>query len=124
MSPLVGIWRDILVGDKTSWVLFKNGTCVIFMEPEVDPGAQAIKLLEEWGPVHPGSPAGDFSTIKLADAPGWVVTCHHNDILTYVGPNEVWKVNQIDVAVGLVGRSKRDKDARELQVIHIEGPGV
>lgn len=41
------------------------------------------------GPVHAGSSFGDFSTIELPDGKGWVVTCHHNDILTFVGPDEM-----------------------------------
>ena len=119
MNPLVDNWRRIIVGDGKSWVLFANGTCVILMEPQDDLEAQAIELMREWGPVHAGSPAGDFNTITLPDDPGWVVTCHHNDILTYVGPDEMDGEPE-DVAVGLFGRSKRDQDSQDLQVIHIE----
>jgi hypothetical protein len=59
------------------------------MEPEADLSVQALALMKEWGPVHAGGSAGDFGTIDLTNAPGWVVTSHHNDILTYVGPEEV-----------------------------------
>lgn len=51
-----------------------NDTCVILMEPEADLSAQAIALMKEWGPVHAGCSAGDFGTIDLTNAPGWVVT--------------------------------------------------
>lgn len=119
MNPLVDIWRRIIVGDGKSWVLFANGTCVILMEPEDDLEAQAIELMREWGPVHAGCPAGDFNTITLPDDLGWVVTCHHNDILTYVSPNEMEREPE-DVAVGLFGRSKRHQDSQDLQVIHVE----
>jgi hypothetical protein len=48
-----------------------------------------------------------------------VVTSHHDDILTYVGPHEVGQPDLSDVVVGLVGRGKRDQDARELEIIHV-----
>jgi hypothetical protein len=120
MNPLVDVWRSIIVGDQKSWVLFKNGTCVILMEPEADLSAQAVALMKEWGPVHAGCSAGDFGTIDLTNAPGWVVTSHHNDILTYVGRDEVGQPAANDAVVGLLGRGKRDRDARELEIIHIE----
>jgi hypothetical protein len=120
MNPLSEVWRSIIVGDEKSWVLFKNGTCVILVEPEADLSAQALALMEEWGPVHAGSSAGDFGTIDLTNAPGWVVTSHHNDILTYVAPDEVGQPDPTDLVVGLLGRGKRDQDARELEIIHVE----
>lgn len=118
-DELVQVWRSIIIGDDKSWVLFENGTCVILMEPEGDLAAQAIELLAEWGPVHPGSPAGDFSTIDLENHDGWVVTSHHNDILTYVGPEQAGE-DASDLSVGLYGRSMRGQDAEALTVIHVE----
>ena len=118
-DPLVHVWQSIIIGDNKSWVLFENGTCVILMQPEDDLAAQATALLKEWGPVHVGSPAGDFSTIALEDGVGWVVTSHHNDILTFVSPDEVGD-DPSDLSVGLLGRSKRDQDADALSVIHVE----
>ncbi len=119
MNDLVNVWRNIIVGDDKSWVLFENGTCVILMDPDEDLSAQAIELMKQWGPVHAGCSAGDFSTITLDDEAGWVVTCHHDDILTYVSPDECGD-DTSDVAVGLLGRSKRGQDAETLTVIHVE----
>lgn len=120
MGPLIEIWRSIIVGDQKSWVLFKNGTCVILIEPEADLSGQAVALMKEWGPVYGGCSAGDFRTITLTNAPGWVVTSHHSDILTYVGPDEVGQPGATDLFVGMLGREKRDLDARELEIIHVE----
>jgi cell wall assembly regulator SMI1 len=78
---LIEAWRASINDPDKSWVLFENGTCVILMESEADLAVQATNLLREFGPVHAGSPAGDFSTITLENGRGWVVTCHHNDIL-------------------------------------------
>jgi len=119
-DALVDTWRRIISGDRKCWVLFRNGTCVVLMEPGEDLRGQAIALMREWGPVHAGSPAGDFSVITLSDAPGWAVTCHHDDILTYVSPAEMPTDNPSDVEVGLHGRSRRDLDAAELRIVHVE----
>ncbi|MEU4515776.1 hypothetical protein AB0G05_40315 [Nonomuraea wenchangensis] len=111
------IWRRLLDPAK-SWVLFAHGTCVILMEPADDLIQQATTLLREYGPVHPGTPAGDFNVIDLDDASGWAVTGHHPDILTYVDPSEL--DNHDDLAVGILGRAKRDRDGHELTVLHLE----
>lgn len=119
-DALVEIWRKIIIGDHKSWVLFKNGTGVILVEPDDDLAAQAIGMMKKWGPVHPGSSAGDFGVITLNTARGWAVQCHHEDIFTYVGPDELDESDPSDLAVGYKGRGKRDQDARELEIIHIE----
>lgn len=127
-ADLIEAWRATINGPGKSWVLFENGTCVILMEPEADLAAQATALLREYGPVHAGSSFGDFSTITLENGRGWVVTSHHNDILTLVGPDEAGSDAE-DLMVGLLGRSKRGQDAEDLRVLHVEDkrhaqPGV
>lgn len=84
---LVEAWRSF-IGDKKSWVLFSHGTCVILRQPSRDLHGQAIELLQEWGPVYPGSPYGDFTVLTHRGKSGWVVKCHHPDIMTYVMPDE------------------------------------
>ncbi len=124
-SFLIETWRKIILGDQKSWVLFKNGTIVIIMEPTDDLSNQALKMIKEWGPVAAATSAGDFSVIDLKDHPGWAVSCHHPDIFTYVGVNEVEDINEIknpydQVTIGMIGRTKRDTDSREAIIIHVE----
>src|SRR4051812_36979172 len=119
VDDLVEAWRSSIAGEGKSWVLFEHGTCVIFSNATGDIEKQASDLLAEWGPVQVGTPAGDFDVVPLAEHPGWVVTCHHPDILTYVDPEEVGP-QAADIMVGLIGRSKRDQDAHDLKVIHVE----
>lgn len=57
--------------------------------------------------------------ITLKDAPGWVATCHHPDVLTYVAPEDVGP-EPTELAVGLAGRSRRDADGLEPHLIHVE----
>ncbi len=113
-------WREIINDPAKSWVLFSHGTCVILMQPGPDLAGQAIELLREWGPVQIATPSADFNVIHLVDLPGWIVTCHHPDILTYVGPQEIADELQQEFRIGLAGRYKRDQAARELVVKHVE----
>ncbi|HEX8228579.1 MAG TPA: hypothetical protein VF826_04620 [Chloroflexia bacterium] len=118
---LIDTWRRIIVGEGKSWVLFEHGTCVILTSPVEDPAGAATALLKEWGPVVVGTPAGDFNVIALQEDPGWVVTSHHRDILTYVGTDEFEEGATPDhMIIGLIGRAKRAQDAEELQFIHTE----
>ncbi|MFF7982220.1 hypothetical protein ACFZDK_24350 [Streptomyces sp. NPDC007901] len=115
---LVDVWRRLLADPHTSWELFEHGTCVVLTAPDGDLAAQATGILREFGPVHAGSPAGDFGVIDPKDVEGWVVTGHHGDVLTYVGPAEPRDPSQL--AVGLHGRTKRHADATAPNVVHVE----
>jgi hypothetical protein len=120
-TGLITTWREILTGDDKSWVLFAHDTCVVLPEPHPggDLRVQAARVLAKHGPVHIGTSSGDFDVIHLDDVPGWCVTCHHPDVLTYVGPADV-TAGAGDLEVGLCGRSKRHMDGTELEIIHVE----
>ena len=120
MTDYVEAWRRTIIGENKSWVIFKHGTCVVLVDPgpDADLAAEAVEILRQYGPVYAGSAAGDFGTITLDPGPGFVVTGHHNDVLTFVDPDEVSE--QTDVTVGLHGRHKRDQDGHDLEVIHVE----
>ncbi|MFE3852549.1 hypothetical protein ACFXPN_15555 [Streptomyces griseorubiginosus] len=115
---VIDVWQRLLADPHKSWVLFEHGTCVVLPAPEGDLAEQATDLLKQFGPAHAGSSAGDFGVIDPEGVEGWVVTGHHNDVLTYVGPDEPQDESQI--AVGLLGRSKRHRDGTELRVVHVE----
>ncbi|WP_405717606.1 hypothetical protein OG607_01300 [Streptomyces sp. NBC_01537] len=115
---LIDLWQRLLADPRKSWVLFEHGTCVVRTAPGGELVEQATEILKEFGPAHAGSSAGDFGVIDLKDVEGWVVTGHHNDVLTYVGPDE--PQDQSEIAVGLFGRSKRHRDGTELHVVHVE----
>ena len=116
----VSEWGAILDGDGRSWVVFEHGTCVVLAEPEGDLAEQARALLEEWGPVRAGTPFGDFTVSHLTHLPGWIVHCHHPDILTYVSPEELLTPDTPEMFIGLLGRSKRNADATSPRAIHVE----
>ena len=125
VDQLIAAWRKINTVDGPPWVLFENGTCVRLARPEADVFVQARALLREWGPVYPGTSAGDFNVVRAAEVPGWLVTCHHPDIITFVADYDLALLpgqdrEPADLAIGLLGRSLRDRDARALGGIHIE----
>ncbi|WP_219672102.1 hypothetical protein [Streptomyces bambusae] len=116
---LVDLWRRLLADPRKSWVLFEHGTCVVLTAPDGDLAEQATEILKEFGPVRAGSPAGDFGVIDVKDADGgWVITGHHQDVLTYVAPDE--PSGRDNFAVGMRGRTKRHRDGTELHIVHVE----
>lgn len=119
-TKLIEIYNNIIDdGSEKSWVIYKNGTVVIFMEPVEDLKKAANDIMIEYGPVHPGTPSGDFTTIDLVKDPGYIVACHHPDVLSYVGPDE-FEGEFDEVTVGIQGRIKRAQDAADLEVIHVQ----
>ncbi|MDW9378918.1 hypothetical protein [Chryseobacterium sp. JV558] len=103
------------------WVLFENGTYIIFDDISTveDVKEEAIKLMKEFGPVHAGGPAGDFNVIHLNLTEGWLVSGHGYGMYTYVHPSELDSESPNDLEIGLYGRSKRDSDGQNPEIIHI-----
>lgn len=120
MEQQIELVRSAVTNPATAWVLFAHGTVVFLPGQHQDLAESAKETLAGWGPVKPGSPAGDFGVISFDG--GWFVSCHHPDILTLVSAGELESEAPSDPEIGLFGRQKRDTDAAELSVVHIE-PG-
>ncbi|SFD20844.1 hypothetical protein [Flavobacterium phragmitis] len=104
-----------------NWVLFKNGTYIIFENADIIPDleSEAIKLMKEFGPVYTGTHAADFDVTDLKKTEGWIVSGHGYGMYTYVSPDEI-KCDITDILeIGLYGRYKRDLDGRNPVIIHI-----
>ncbi|MDQ6530163.1 hypothetical protein [Flavobacterium sp. LHD-85] len=103
------------------WVLFENGSYIIFNNTDKieDIRKEAIKIMSEYGPVHIGSPAGDFGVATLKKAEGWTVSGHYYGMYTYVHPSEINTAHSNESEIGLFGRSKRDLDGQNPIVVHI-----
>ncbi|PIF46139.1 hypothetical protein CLU96_3158 [Chryseobacterium sp. 52] len=102
------------------WVLFKNGTYIIFDHADTitNVNEEAIKQMKEFGPVFAGGPAGDFNTIHLTKTDGWIVSGHGYGMYTYVNPSEIKNKTPNDLEVGLFGRSKRDLDGKNPEILY------
>ena len=122
-SELVEAWRATLGGLDKSWVLFENGTCIVFTEPGPDLITRAKAILREFGRAGDASEIGDFAAaIPLDDGRGWLVAGRHSDIVTFVSRDEVAAAAQ-DAAIGRIGRAKREQDTKQLRVMHVEEKG-
>ena len=99
---LIHIYKKIIIDQLVSWVLFRHGTCVMLLEQQKNIKEQAIKILHEHGSVMSGTPSGDY--------PG---------IMMYV-PDEEAGGKRSDFDIGMIGRSKRERDSIELEMVHVE----
>jgi len=103
------------------WVLFKNGTYIIFDNADTIPNleTEAKKEMKEFGPVYAGGIAGDFGVTSLTKIEGWIVSGHGYGMYTYVNPRELKSKKPEDLEIGLFGRGKRDLDGKNPIIIHI-----
>ena len=108
------------------WVLFENDTYIIFDDISTIKNVkeEALQLMKEFGPVSAGGPAGDFSVIHLTLTEGWLVSGHGYGMYTYVHPSELDNESPNDLEIGLYGRSKRDSDGQNPQIIHINSSEI
>lgn len=116
----IALWRKVLRGPTRCWVLFEHGTCVALAEPGDDPEAEAFRTLTAVGQSRAGEPTADFALIEIPkkDA-GWIVTCRDPAVLVHIPREDVGKRGN-EVTVGLLGRSRRLKDAEVPRVVHVE----
>lgn len=121
INGLIEIYRKIIDPKIKNWVVFENGTCVILYHPKRDLETEAKEVLQKYGQVYPGTSSADFQVMKLEGLPGWIVSGDQPGILNYVAAEEV--DYEEDPEIGLVGRQKKEKDYKELKVVHVEKTG-
>ena len=110
--------------DERGWVLFEHGKVVVAPDPELrDLGGYARMKLETDASRRPGSAAGDFSVIRVEEAPGWVVASHDPDVFTFVPESDITD-GAADITIGMAGRAAHEADARSLDVVHVHRPGL
>lgn len=116
---LINIYKKIITDPSMSWVLFKHGTCVMLLNPAKDLQSQAVRILKEHGQVIAGTPSGDFEVTKIPEINGWVVTGDCPGVMMFVSEKETGG-KRSDFDIGMIGRSKREHDSKELEVVHVE----
>ena len=120
LDMLVARWRVILArlqGSEGSWALFKHGTVVIFDSKPRNAEAEARDLLRAQSPARYGAPEPEVT--PLPNNAGWLVGGAHARLLTYVAPEEAGANTPLPI-IGRLGRAKREEDARDLDITHIE----
>lgn len=86
-----------------------------------DAAAKATQIISEYGPVWIATPSADFNVTGNSAAEGIIVTCWHNDVLSFAIKDEGGDINMLEKA--LLGRSKRDEDERNPEVLNVEYQG-
>lgn len=104
---MIDAYRSI-VKDK-NWFVFENGTCII-----ADDEKTAKEKMAKYGPVKVATPSADFFVADKGTF--WLVFYNYKDMFNYVGKDEADRSGK----AGMVGRSKRTKDAESLKIIHVE----
>ena len=47
-EALIQTWKDIIIGDGKSWVIFNNATVVIFVNETEDLKDKALEIMKKW----------------------------------------------------------------------------
>lgn len=107
-------WRLVLENTQGAWVLFENGTVVI-CGTCIEPQEAAVKIIDEYSSILPGTGTADLS-IRLYAALGvWVVAHGNGAVLNYISTAEC----PLQTAAGLLAREIAQEDAMSRVVIHV-----
>ncbi len=121
LDMLVARWRAALSrmqGPEGAWALFKHGTVVLFEVKPRNAEAEAKTLLKAQIAPRPGL-APEPEVTALPNGGGWLVGGEDPRLFTYVAPEEASAATP-PAMIGRLGRAKRDEDARDLEITHIE----
>ena len=113
--------RKAIAPELGDWVLFANGTFVVFEDAAADDdlGQRAIELLRTRGEVIPGTASADFQVTSLEHTTGWVVRGNVPGMYVYVKPEELDSDTPGDIEIGMFARTIRQLDHEDLEVMHI-----
>ncbi|MDD2869131.1 hypothetical protein [Neomegalonema sp.] len=121
LDMLVARWRAALSrmqGPDGAWALFKHGTVVLFEVKPRNAEAEARALLKTQIAPRSGV-APEPEVTALPNGGGWLVGGEDPRLFTYVAPEEASSATP-SAMIGRLGRAKRDEDARDLEITHIE----
>jgi hypothetical protein len=126
-ADYVSVYRRIIPPNLDRWVVFRHGTAYVLEESNpaesaADIEREALAFLKEHGPVLVGSSAADFNPVPLKDGLGWLVCFSPDGMFNVLLPAEC-PVPPDPLRIGLTGRGKRERDAAELEVIHVQVRG-
>lgn len=134
-DELINQYRAIITDVIPAWVMFSHGTVVVLRDlPESSKKdviqSHAIKIMEKYGKVYPGSASGDVNVYPgkhpVTQKQSWIVRFWHEDIWVYVDIEDMDQMSEIpnpfpnQSVVGYFGRDIRQMDAEELQIVHTE----
>lgn len=117
----IGLVRQALASGREDWVLFDNGTFIVFRDaaPGDDIRRAAIDLMRTRGEVVPGTSSADFQVTSLEHVSGWVVRGDVDGMYVYVQPEELESDEPDDIEIGRFARTIRQLDHEDLEVLHV-----
>ena len=116
---VAGILTEVFAESAAALVLFRHGTFVVVDTLPEDAVEQAIAIIAAHGPVMPGGPLGDFGTWQIPRDQGVLVTGAHPRMFTFVSPKQLSDPPPAMLAIGLFGRTMRQRDSEEQEIVHV-----
>lgn len=114
---LINLWSEV-VANGNSWVLFQNGTCVIFPQDET----AMIKDLRRVAKDRLASL--EIQSLVVAElrgqGKGWCANCGDDFILTYVPHANPYESRYEWM---MAARLCQQADQQQLKIIHVENKG-
>ncbi len=110
-KDLIRIWENV-IKNNNKWVLFQNGTVVIFLLSEITPaeniGNKAIEKLK----------AVTIRNVAVAElvgqGQGWIVNCGNDFILNYIPHGDY--MSRYDRMLAIIDTQRRDQ--KELKILY------
>jgi hypothetical protein len=110
----IEVWKALLNDLDVSWVLYENGTAVVF-EGDGEPQERAAQIIEEFRDAPIGSGLADFSVSLVPHLGVWLVRHASGAAFNFVRLGSCYQ----ETAAGLLARELLWEDAAAKCVAHI-----
>lgn len=119
-KELLGYIQQAIIPIYKDWVVFNNGTYVIFDNIDTIPDIQkaAIQLLEQYRPKTAEENNWNFTISDLDQTEGWSVYGNGYGIYTYIHPKELTD-NASPQQIGNYAKAKRALDEKQPEILFI-----
>lgn len=116
-KELLGYIQQAIIPTYKDWVVFENGTYIIFDNIDTIPDIQkaALKYLASYQPNTPSEYNWDFTISDLDQIEGWSVYGNGYGIYTFVHQTELSE-NASPQQVGAYGKAKRALDEKKPKI--------
>ncbi len=119
-KELLGYVQAAIIPSYKDWVLFKNGTYIIFDYIDTIPDIQqsALRYLAQYKPKTIADANWDFTISDLDQVEGWSVYGNGYGIYTFVHPTEL-SINPSPQQIGAYAKAKRALDEEKPKILFI-----
>lgn len=125
-EPLINAVKEQINPNFPHWVLFKEGSYVIFTDdlPENNEELKTWAIEEMLESVNSLSTVYTYQEdiIATSSPKGWIVPAVLRGIYTFVQLSDFNYPSPSDLAIWVKGRNKLIQDSKEMEIIHINCP--